>query len=182
VHLRTLQGLLVISALVWALFPRAGVGVFASAQLLCLFTVWRKIRAARASIEPRLEELNKALTPEGVQWVQRFAFWYTARDACREWGTTLKMSSLLMLLLAPWLIIRALIAAEFTLLFMLGPAVLFFFVGVVAGGRLDLDELVNDEGWKQHKQLHEDATRVLALKETRPRAFRGRAPLGDTHG
>jgi len=166
VHLRTLQGLLVVSALFWAFFPRWGVGVFAAAQLLCLVSVWRKVRAARKSVAPRVEELRKALSEEGVAWVQRFAFWYVARDQSQEWGTTLKMSSLLMLLLAPWLVIRALISVEFHLLLLLIPVVAFFFIGVTAGSRLDVEDLVNAAHWSKHKALHEEATRVLSLKET----------------
>ncbi len=163
-NLKTMQGLLVLSAALWAFFPWYGAPVYASAFVLLLVSTALLRRRVRTAVEARAEELSKVLTPEAAAWVQRFSFFYARKDEAKARATTFKMASLLVGLLALWFVARALVFVDLPVLFLLIPCVGYFFAGVMVGGRLEVDELVNEDAWAKHKRLHEEAEKVLTLK------------------
>jgi hypothetical protein len=165
-HLRTLQFLLVFGAFAWALFPVWGGAAYTAALLLVAVSVWFKSRAARRVLDGQREALEKTLRPEVLVWVRRFAFFYVWPDESKAWATTLKMSSLLMLLETVAIVVRTVLEFSLTPLWQLVPAALSFFFGAGLGGRLEVDALVNEDAWKVHQPLHAEASRVLRLQKT----------------
>ena len=164
--LNTLQGLLVGGAIVWALFPFYGAAVFAALELLLVLTVLSKSRAARKYVASAGEQLDKTMTPEARAWVSRFAMHFVWPKEAKAYGNTLKMTSLMMGLLALWLVARAVITFNFSILVMLVPLVAVFAIGVAFGGKLEPDLLVEEDRYRSSKPLHEEATKVLALLST----------------
>lgn len=166
--LKTLQGVLVATALAWALAPYFllpyGAGFFLATFLLLAMTLVSKGKAARQRLKPHLEEMGKALPPEAVSWAQRYPFFYVWPEAARQWGVTLKMTALVMLLLSIWFGIRGAVFLQPTVWLMIVPAAAVFAVGVVWGGRLDLDDMIEEDRWKPMRPLHDEVKKVLTLQ------------------
>lgn len=162
--LKTIQKLLVLSALAWALLPTWGGLVYASSFVVLVVGTASRIRAARAVIEQHQEALAKTLSRETLDWVRRFPFVYVWKEDAKRWGTTWRMSGMLALFLAPWFAIRALFLGEtweFSLLVLL--AVLLV-VGVRVALRIEVAELLEEEKWRAFRPRHEDALRFLGLR------------------
>lgn len=162
--LKTIQRLLVISALVWALLPTWGGLVYASSWVLLAVATASRIRAARALIDQHREALAKGLSAEALEWIRRFPLVYVWKNTAKEWGTTWRMTGMLSLFLAPWFIIRALFLRETWEFALLLPLLILLFVGVRVALRIELTELLADAKWKPFVPLSEDAVRYLGLR------------------
>lgn len=165
-QLRTLQLLLLLGAIAWALAPFWGMALFLAFELLLLITVAYKRRAAGRVVRAHREALEKMLTPEALAWVEARAFHFAWPKVADAYGTTLKMTSLLVLLVGLWLPVRALLFLSPQVLWGLGPAVAVFFVGVLVGSRIDAPSLLEQDGWKKFQPAHDEATKVVRLLET----------------
>jgi hypothetical protein len=164
--LKTLQGLLVISAILWAIFPFYAAPVFLAFDLLLWLTTASKSRAARKYVDASSEQLEKTMSPEARGWVREYALHFVWPEESKAYGQTLKMTGLMMGFVVVWWVIYAVIRWNFLILTMIVPAIAVFFVGVTAGGKLEPDELVNESSYKDKKPLHEEAVKVLALLST----------------
>lgn len=164
--LTTLQGLLVLSAVVWAIFPIYGAPVFLALDALLLLTAAAKSRAAAKYVAAQAEQLDKTMTPEAKAWVQRFAFHFVWPAEAKAYGTALKMTSLVMMMLGVWFVVYSLLRWNPTLLFALVPAAVVFFLGTTVGGKLEPDLLLTEDRYKDKQPLHEEAVKVLSLLST----------------
>jgi hypothetical protein len=164
VGVRTLQSLLVLAAIGWALIPGWGGPAFLAVYGLVLLTIATKRLAARRKLTAHLDELAKAVSPEGIAWAKDHPLFYVWPDAARAWGLTLKIGSLLMLVLSAWFVVRGVFFLAPGVWLWILPAGVVFVVGVTLGGRLDLDALLAEEKWKRHKPLHDEVKKVLTLQ------------------
>lgn len=162
--LKTLQKLLVLSALAWALLPTWGGLVYASSFVVLAVGTSSRIRAARAVLDQQQETLTKGLSAETLAWVRRFPFFYVWKDTAKQWGTTWRMSGILAIFLAPWFAIRALFLRETWEFSLLVPLLVLLVVGVRIALRLEVAELVTDAKWSEFAPRHEDAMRYLGLR------------------
>lgn len=162
--IRTLQSLLLLGAIGWALFPQWGAVAFFSAYLLLVGSLVLLARAARKKLGGHLDELAKALPPEAIDWAKQHPLFYVWPQAAREWGLTLKITSLLMLGLSLWFAIRGLVFVTPSVWLMILPAAAVFVVGITWGGRLDLEALLGEERWRPKKPLHDEVKKVLTLQ------------------
>lgn len=162
--LKTLQKLLVLSALAWALLPTWGGLVYASSFVVLAVGTASRIRAARAVIEQHQDTLAKGLSAETLDWMRRFPFVYVWKDSAKHWGTTWRMSGILAIFLAPWFAIRALFLKETWEFSLLLPLVVLLFVGVRVALRIEVTELLNDAKWRAFAPRHEDALRYLGMR------------------
>lgn len=161
--LKIIQRLLVVSALAWALVPTWGGLVYLSAWVVLIAGTWSRVRRARSVIDAQADSL-KALSPDALGWVRRFALFFVWKEGAKAWSTTWRMAGLLSLLLAPWFLLRALVFAEFWELAFLPVALAMLVATGMASARLQLDEAMNDGKWPEHKKLHEEAVAHLGLK------------------
>jgi hypothetical protein len=164
VSLKTLQKLLVLSALAWALLPTWGGLVYASSFVVLAVGTASRVRAARAILDEHRETLAKGLSAETLEWMRRFPFVYVWRDSAKQWGTTWRMSGILAIFLAPWFAIRALFLRETWELALLAPLLVLLVVGVRIALRLELTELLTDAKWRAFGPRHEEAVRYLGLR------------------
>jgi hypothetical protein len=170
--LKTLQGMLVVSALAWAIFPIYAAPFFLAFDLLLWLTASSKSRAARKYVNEAGGHLEKTVQPETRAWIEAHAFHFVWPEEAKAYGTTLKMTSLLMLLLGVWWLVYSVIRFflhfdnSFTILVMLVPAVAVFAIGVSTGGKLEPDQLLEEERYKDKKPFHEEAVKVLSLLST----------------
>lgn len=162
--LKTLQKLLVLSALAWALIPTWGGLVYASSWVVLAVGTASRIRAARAILDEHQETLAKGLSAETLEWVRRFPFVYVWKDSAKQWGTTWRMSGILAIFLAPWFAIRALFLRETWEFALLAPLLVLLVVGVRIALRLELTELIASEKWRPFVPRHEDALRYLGMR------------------
>jgi hypothetical protein len=164
--LKTLQGLLVGAAILWAIFPFYAAPVFLGLDLLLLLTVASKSRSAGKYVKGATEQLDKTMSPEARGWVERFSFHFVWPEEAKAYGATLKMSSFMMLFLGIWWVIYAVIRWNFGILLMLVPAIAVFFIGVTMGGKLEPDLLLTEDRYKDQKPVHDEAVKVLSLLST----------------
>jgi hypothetical protein len=170
--LKTLQGLLVGTAVIWALVPIYSAPIFLAFDLLLVMTALSKQRSAAKYVDSASEQLEKTMTPEGRAWVKQHAFHFVWGEEAKAYGTTLKMTSFMMMMLAVWWVVYAVIRwmlnfdTSFGILVMLAPALLVFTVGVTVGGKLEPDQLLTEDKYKDKKPLHDEAVKVVALLST----------------
>lgn len=163
--LKTIQKLLVISALLWAMLPTWGGLLYAAAWTLLAVGTSSRIRAARVVLEAHREELARGLSGETLSWVGQHPFFYVWRETAKEWGTTWRMTGILAIFLAPWFFIRALFLRETWEFVLLAPLAVLLIVGVRIALKVELVELL-----KEKKKLepfigkHEEALRYLTLR------------------
>ncbi|MEW5741746.1 MAG: hypothetical protein AB1938_22695 [Myxococcota bacterium] len=162
--LKTLQKLLVVSALLWALLPTWGSLAYASAWVVLAVGTRSRVQAARAVIDGSREELGKGLSEETLAWIRRFPFLYTWKDAAKEWGTTWRMAGLLALFLAPWFLIRALFLRETWEFALLAPLAVLLLVGGRISLRLEVTELLKEKKYEPFRPQHEEAVRYLSMR------------------
>lgn len=162
--LRTLQGLVLLSAIGWAVFPYWGGFAFGAIYGLLLLTIVSKKRAARKKLAAHAEHLAASLPAETIDWAQKHALFYVWPTAAKAWALTMKMTSLTMLPLALWFGFRGLAFLQPWVWLCLVPAVGVFFLGVTWGDKLDLDAWLVEEKWKEKKPLHDEVKKVLTLQ------------------
>ncbi len=162
--IRTLQLLLVASAVAWGVAPIWGGYAFGAVYLLAVLTVLSKRRAAKKKLVAHAEELARSLPPEAVAWAQKHPLFYVWPQAAQAWGLTLKMASLTMGLLSLWFVVRGFLFVQPWVWLCVVPATAVFFAGVTWGSRLDLDEMVKDEKLAEQRKLHDETKKVLALQ------------------
>ncbi len=162
----------------WGLFPRWGGFAFFAVYALVLLTIATKRLAARRKLTAHLDELAKAVSPDGIAWANEHPLFYVWPDAARAWGLTLKISSLLMLVLSVWFLIRGFAFLSPGVWLAIIPAAAVFVVGVTLGGRLDLDALLAEERWKAKKPLHDEVKKVLTLQALAGKWSPGEADAG----
>lgn len=158
------QRLLVVAALVWALLPDWGGPVFAVAWVALWAGTHRRAQRARAVFDAHAAQALKALDAETLAFVRAHAFAYLWREAAVAWGVTWRVSSLIAMLLAPWFVIRAVMTQAWWELGLLVPLAVVFLMGGRYGLELQLDEWVEDDRYRQHKQRHGTVKTLLALK------------------
>lgn len=162
--IKTLQSLLLAGAVGWALFPQWGGLAFLAIYALVLLTVVSKRRAARKKLSAHVEEMQRAISPDAIAWAKEHPLFYVWPEAARAWGLTLKITSLMMLSLSVWFVIRGVVFLAPTVWLSIIPAAAVFLVGITWGGRLDLEALLGEEKWKAKKVLHDEVKKVLTLQ------------------
>lgn len=164
--LKTLQGLLVGSALIWAIFPFYGAPVYLAFELLLILTALSKSRSALKYVQSAGGHLEKTLSPEARGWVEKYAFHFVWPEEAKAYGTTLKMTSLMMMLLAVAWVGHTIFRFNLSILLMFLPGLAVFAAGVSLGGKLEPDQLLSEDRYKDQRPLHEEAVKVLALLST----------------
>lgn len=164
IPLTTVQSLLVLSALLWALVPTWGAFAFFSSWLLMVFATRRRTQRARSLVEGNLEKL-KTLTPEGLALTRRFALAYVWPSSAEQWGTTWQMTGLLSLLVGAVFLLRALVFWDPTPLFLLLPLLLLLLIGGAMARRIKVSERVRED-LKDLRMTHDTTTALLRLKST----------------
>lgn len=157
-HLKTIQGLLLVSTAYWAVFPLGGAPVFAAVALLVLLTVWQKQRQAAQAIGP---SLAGRLAPRQWRWLLRHAFFYVTPGAALAWASMCRLTAYLALVMAPWIFLRATIALQGRLLWLLVACAGLCTLGAWAGLTVDVESRVNDAGTDEDKLLHAQVQRFV---------------------
>jgi hypothetical protein len=164
VSLKTVQKLLVVSALLWALLPKWGGFAYAAAWGVLALGTRSRIRAAREVFDAHRGELAKSLSDESLAWVRRFPFFYVWRDSAKEWGTTWRMTGILALFLAPWFLLRALLLGETWEFALLVPLLVLLVVGVRTALHLEVTGLLEEPRYEPYRSHHEEAFRYLSMR------------------
>lgn len=162
--LATLRSVLFGAALGWGLFPQWGGLGFVAVYGLLLLTIVAKRRAAKKKLEGHADQMALSLTAEAVGWAKKHPLFYVWPQAAREWALTMKMVSLMMLLLGVWFVVRGIVFLQPWVWLCLLPATVIFFFGVTWGDRLDLENVLAEEKWKAHRPLHDEVKKVLTLQ------------------
>ena len=76
----------------------------------------------------------------------------------------MKITSLMILILSVWFVIRGVVFLAPGVWLAIIPAAVVFVVGITWGGRLDLEALLGEEKWKAKKVLHDEVKKVLTLQ------------------
>ena len=162
--LRSLQLLLFGAAIAWGLFPQWGGLFFGACYGLLLLTIVSKRRAAQKKLSAHTEQMAGSLTPEAIEWAKKHPLFYVWPSAAREWALTMKVVSLMMLLLSIWFVVRGLVFLQPWVWLCILPAAVIFFLGVTWGDKLDLENVLAEEKWKAQKPLHDEVKKVLTLQ------------------
>ena len=105
-----------------------------------------------------------SLSSEAIAWAKNHPLFYVWPQSAREWAMTMKMVSLMMLLLSFWFLVRGVVFLQPWVWLCILPATAMFFLGVTWGDRLDLENVLTEEKWKGHKPLHDEVKKVLTLQ------------------
>ncbi len=159
-----LRLLLFGAALGWGLFPYWGGLGFAAVYGLLLLTVKSKQRAAAKKLSAHEAELSKSVSAEAIGFAKQHPLFYVWPAAAKEWALTMKVVSLMVLLLSAWFIARGLLFWQPWVILCLVPATAIFFLGVTWGDRLDLENVLPEPKWAGRKVLHDEVRRVLVLQ------------------
>lgn len=160
----TLQLLLFGAGLAWGLFPYWGGLGFGAVYGLLLLTIVTKRRAARKKLAGHEEQMAGSLKPEAIAWAKKHPLFYVWPSAAREWALTMKMVSLMMMLLSVWFVVRGLVFLQPWVWLCIAPASAIFFFGVTWGDRLNLENVLKEEKWAEVKPLHDEVKKVLTLQ------------------
>ncbi len=162
--LTTVQRLLVISALSWAIFPRWGGFAFLASWVLLAIGSANRTTRARKVLDAHGSLLG-TLSPETQSLVQRFPLAYVWPSTAERWGTTWQLSGLVSLILAGVFAAWALLTFTAWYLLLLVPL-----AGTLVGGgamarRIKVGDRVKED-LKELRPAHDSLTTVLALKTT----------------
>lgn len=163
---KTVQKLLVIAALAWALLPTWGGLLYAAAFVTLLMGTVSRVRAARGLVDAHREALAKGLSDDALAWVRRFPFFYVWPEGAKEWGTMWRMNGMLALFLAPWFAIRALFFKETWEYALLLPLFVSLVVGVRVALRLEVIDLLKEPRWRRFGPRHDEAQQYLSMRRT----------------
>ena len=152
------------ACLAWGLFPQWGGLGFGAVYGLLLLTIVSKRRAARKKLATHEEQMAGSLTPEAIAWAKKHPLFYVWPQAAREWSLTMKVVSLMMLLLSVWFVVRGLVFLQPWVWLAIIPAAVVFFIGVTWGDRLDLENVLAEAKWAGRKPLHDEVKKVLTLQ------------------
>ena len=162
--LTTVQRLLVLSALAWAVLPVWGGFAFGASWLLLALATRSRLGRARALLEAHLDKVS-TLSPEGLALTRRFPLGYVWPSSAERWGNTWQMTGLLALVLGVVFLLWALLTQTTWYLFLL----LALAVQLVAGGamsrKLKVNERVRDD-LRDSRVLHDTTVTLLRLKTT----------------
>lgn len=162
--IRTLQYLLLAAAMGWGLFPYWGGLAFGAVYALLLLTIVSKKRAAKKKLAGHAEQMAAALAPEAVAWANKHPLFYVWPTAAKAWALTMKVVSLMMLLLSIWFGARGILFLDPMVWLCIAPATVIFFLGVTWGDKFDLDSWLIEDKWKAMKPLHDEVKKVLTLQ------------------
>ncbi len=159
-----LRNLLIGAGLAWGLFPQWGGIAFVAVYGLLLLTIMSKRRAAKKLLAGHAEQMAGSLTPEAIAWAKEHPLFYVWPKAAKEWALTMKVVSLMTLILGVWFAVRGLVFLQPWVWLCLVPAAAIFFFGVTWGDRLDLENVLAEEKWAGKKGLHDEVKKVLTLQ------------------
>jgi|GEM_PF-2722066 Flp pilus assembly protein TadB len=160
--LPTIQRLLVISALAWAIFPRWGGFAFGASWVLLLAGSMNR-RARAAKLLAANETTLKTLTPEALALARQYPLAYVWPSTAERWGTTWQLSALLALILGGVFAAWALFSMTSWYLVLLAPLVVVLFVGGVMSRRIKIAERVKQD-LKSDRPAHDAIVTLLSLK------------------
>jgi len=162
--LPTIQRLLVLSALGWAIFPRWGAFAFGAVWVLLLLGSRTRTTRARAVLDANVGVLT-ALNPAELAHAQKYALTYVWPSSAERWAMTWQMTGLLSLILGAVFGAWALFTLSAWYLVFLVPLAATLLAGGGMARRLSIAERVKED-LKALRPLHERVATVLGLKVT----------------
>lgn len=176
VSLTTVQRLLFLSAIGWAVFPRWGAAAFAASWALLFVGSRQRVSLARKIIA----EQGQALTndAEARTLLEQFPLWYLWPQVAEKWGSTWQLSALLCLLLGGVFLVWAALSQTLWFLAYLVPLTAGIFLGGGAARRLKIHERVRED-LKGQKALHDSLAIRVQLKTAAGQWPPQPAPAGD---
>jgi hypothetical protein len=161
--LTTTQFILVLSALVWGIFPLYGAPAFAGALALLAVALLGRERGAARIVAQSAETLS-TLSEESKALVARFPVFYVWTNEAKQWGKTLLMTGLLCILLGGWFLVRGLLTQQYwQLAYVLGCFVVLIAATQVAR-RFNLDDRFKEDAMKSLAPAHKACVTHLSLK------------------
>jgi hypothetical protein len=164
ISLSVVQQLLVISTLLWAIFPTWGMIAFASTWLLLLFGSRARTRRAKQLVAEHAEKLT-TLTPESRALMARFPLAYVWPASAERWGTTWQLTGLLSLFLAAAFALQAFMKGDVRYLLLWIPLVPLLISGGAMARHLKVNERVVED-LKDLRGTHDTTKTLLHLKTT----------------
>jgi hypothetical protein len=164
ISLSVVQQLLVISALVWGLFPTWGTMAFGSTWLLLFFGSRARTRRAKKLVAEHAEKLT-TLTPESRALMARFPLAYVWPRSAEGWGTTWQLTGTLSLFLGAAFGLQALIHWDARYLLFWIPVVGLLISGGAMARHLKVQERVLED-LKDLRITHDTTMTLLSLKTT----------------
>jgi hypothetical protein len=158
--LKVAQRLIVLSGMLWALFPSWGVPAFAAAVVLLMAQIFQRTRQARRFVLERRDELARVLPGPALGQLEAAPLHYVWPEESRAYVVTLRMASLVLLLLLPVFVLRALLVNREDG-WALVPAAIFFVSAGRLATRLDVDAAARDEATEA---LHQQVVAVATMK------------------
>lgn len=161
----TVQRLLVVSALAWAITPTWGGFAFGAGWALLAVGSLRRARQASALLEASAGTVLSALTPEALAHAKRYPLAYVWPSSAERWGSTWQLAALLNLILSVVFAAWSLLTFSLWRLGFLLPLA----IGVVVGGsmarRIKIAERVKQD-LTSLRVTHDTLTTLLQLKKT----------------
>jgi hypothetical protein len=160
--LTTVQRLLVLSALGWAIFPKWGAAPFFASWVLLALASRQREKQARELLSANPDALG-TFPEETKQHMSRYALSYVWPQVAEKWGTTWQMAGLLCLLLGGVFLLWSLLTFTLWYLAYLVPIVAGLFTGGAVARRIKIHERVRED-LKDVKSLHDSVSIVVNLK------------------
>lgn len=161
----TVQRLLVVSALVWAVAPTWGGFAFGAGWVLLAFGSMRRTQQASALLEASAGTVLTALPPETLTHAKNYPLAYVWPSSAERWGGTWQLAALLCVILSGVFAAWSLFTFSLWRLVYLVPLAL----GVVLGGamsrRIKIAERVKQD-LTSLRVTHDTLTTLLHLKRT----------------
>jgi len=162
--LGTVQKVLVLSALAWAILPTWGGYAFLAAWVLLAIGSAQRQRKARALLAEHRASLGN-FPEETNRHLDRHALSYVWPQVAEKWGTTWQMAGLLCIIEGMALSVRAALGLHPSWLLFLLPLAAGVLVGGAMGRRIKIAERVKED-LKGDKPVHDALTTVIKLKGT----------------
>ncbi len=161
--LQTLQRLLVLSAVLWTLFPRTGGFAFGATWVLLTLGTMNRTRRARAILETHLGTTLGALTPEAQALAKRFPLATVWPSTAERWGVSWQLAALLSLIMGGVFMAWALFTTTPSYLLFLLPLAVMLVGGGTMSRVLKMAERVKGD-LKDLQPAHDALTTLVALK------------------
>jgi hypothetical protein len=160
VSLKAAQRLILLSGVLWAVLPSWGVPIFAAAVVLVMLQIVQRTRQARRFVVERRDELGRVLAAPALAQLEAAPLHYVWPDESRAYVATLRMATLVLLILVPVFAVRALLLDRADGWALVPVAIFFLSAGRLAA-RLDVDGASKDEATEA---LHKQVMAVVTMK------------------
>lgn len=162
IALTTVQRLLVVSALGWAIFPTWGAAAFIASWVLLAVGSRQRARAARAVLVAHPDAIG-SLRDDSKVLLEQNALAYVWPKVAEKWGTTWQMAGLLCILLGGTFLVWAALTLTLWYLAYLVPLVAGLVVGTAVGHRIKIYERVRED-LTEAKGAHDPIAIMVNLK------------------